>query len=72
MARLLQPAEATQLLKPETVAQRLGVSLATVRKWVFLRRLPVVRVGRAVRVRAEDLEALIRAGYEPLARKRRR
>ena len=61
----------TRLLKPAEVATRLAVSQTTVRKWIFLRKLPVVRVGRAVRVREEDLEALIRFGYQPLRDERR-
>lgn len=61
----------TKLLKPLEVAERLSVSPLTVRKWIFAKRLPVVRVGRSVRVREEDLEALIRLGYEPLAPVRR-
>ncbi len=61
----------TRLLKPAEVATRLAVSQTTVRKWIFLRKLPVVRVGRTVRVREEDLEALIRLGYQPLRDERR-
>ncbi len=61
----------TKLLKPEEVAERLSVSPLTVRKWIFSKRIPVVRIGRAVRVREEDLEALVRFGYESLAPTRR-
>lgn len=56
----------TKLLKAGEVAERLGLSPLTVRKWIFERRLPVVRIGRAVRVREEDVEALIRFGLQPL------
>ncbi len=56
----------TKLLRISDVADRLAVSPLTVRKWVFQKRLPIVRVGRAVRVREEDLDALVRLGYEPL------
>lgn len=62
----------TKLIKPTEVAERLAVSPATVRKWIFAGRLPTVRLGRAVRVREEDIETLIRIGYAPLRRGGRR
>ena len=55
----------TKLLTPNEVANRLSVSPLTVRKWIFLKRLPVVRLGRSVRIREEDAESLIRQGYMP-------
>ena len=54
------------LLKTEDVARLLGVSPLTVRAWVFQRLLPVVRLGRAVRFKPEDIERIQRKG---LARK---
>ena len=58
----------TKLLKAGEVAERLAVSPVTVRKWIFAGRLPTVRLGRAVRVKEEDIEALVRMGYKPVAR----
>jgi excisionase family DNA binding protein len=52
----------TKLLKPNEVAVHLSVALATVRKWIHEGRLPVVRLGRAVRIREEDCDALPRSG----------
>lgn len=56
----------TQLLKKREVAARLGVAEGTIEKWIYLKRLPVVRIGRAVRIKAEDLEAAIQMGYTPV------
>lgn len=56
----------TRLLRVPEVAERLGLQPSTVRKMIYLRHLPVVRpTKRAVRVREEDVEALIRVGYRP-------
>ncbi len=56
----------TQLLKKREVAARLGVAEGTIEKWIYQKRLPVVRIGRAVRIKAEDLEATIQMGYTPV------
>ena len=61
----------TRLLRVEEAAQLLGLQPATVRRMIREHRLPVVRPtgARAVRVREEDVEALIRVGYRPAATK---
>lgn len=53
------------LLKIAEAAQRLALSPATLRAWIGKGHLPVVRLGRAVRVKADDVDALIRFGYKP-------
>ena len=50
-----------KLLTVKEAAEVLSCSEAGIRKWVYQRRLPVVRVGRLVRVRATDLEAFVQA-----------
>ena len=50
-----------QLLTPQEAAERLGTSLRFVRRLVFQRRIPYVKVGRHVRIAARDLDAFIRA-----------
>ncbi len=60
----------TKLLNITEVAERLAVSPLTIRKWVFEQRLPVVRVGRSVRIREQDLEALVSFGFQPARRGR--
>jgi excisionase family DNA binding protein len=53
-----------ELLRAKEAAQFLNVSENTIRMWIWQRRLPVVRLGRAVRLRREDLEELIERGRE--------
>jgi excisionase family DNA binding protein len=48
-----------KLLTVKEAAELLGVSEAGIRKWVYQRRLPIVKVGRLVRVRVTDLEAFV-------------
>jgi len=58
-----------RLLRIEEVASRLNLKPATVRKMIYQHDLPCVRpTKRAVRVREEDVEALIRVGYQPRPR----
>jgi excisionase family DNA binding protein len=52
------------LLKTKEAAQLLNLSENTIRQWIWQRRLPVVRIGRAVRLRREDLEQLIERNHE--------
>jgi excisionase family DNA binding protein len=54
-----------QLLTVKEAAQRLACSEAAVRRWLYQRRLPAVKVGRLVRLRAKDLEAVITKGVRP-------
>ncbi len=63
-----------RLLRVDEVADRLGLRPSTIRKLIYRSELPIVRpTKRAVRVREEDVEALIRMGYQParVAEKRR-
>jgi excisionase family DNA binding protein len=54
-----------ELLTVNKAAEHLGISPATIRRWIFCRRIGVVKLGRAVRLRSEDIEALAKAGYRP-------
>lgn len=47
-------------------AARLGLKEATIRRRILDRRLPYVKVGRAVRVPIEAIEELIATGYRPV------
>jgi excisionase family DNA binding protein len=53
-----------ELLRAKEAAQFLNVSENTVRMWIWQRRLPVVRLGRAVRLRRQDLEEIIERNRE--------
>lgn len=54
-----------RLLTVEEAAERLNVSVRNIRHQIFQRRLPVVKIGRLVRVDERDLEALIERGRVP-------
>lgn len=54
-----------QLYSLPEAAGILGISISTMRSWVWMRRIEVVRVGRSVRVRKDTLEALVNAGSVP-------
>jgi len=63
----------SRLLRVEEVAERLGLRPSTVRKLIYLRRLPVVRpTPRSVRCREADIDAIIQRGYEASFPQRRR
>ena len=51
-----------QLLTIPEAATLLALTPATLRKWRAQRRLPVVKLGRAVRVRLADVERLVQVG----------
>jgi excisionase family DNA binding protein len=65
-----------KLLTPQEAAEQLGISLRFVRRLIFERRIPFIKVGRYVRIAASDLDAFIAAGRievgsEPHSPKRR-
>lgn len=51
-----------QLVTVKQAAQLLACSEAAIRKWLYQRRLPVVKIGRLTRLRLGDLEALVAKG----------
>lgn len=58
-----------RLLRPDECAERLGLKVATIRKMIYRREIPVVRpTKRAVRVREDDIDEIIRRGYQPARR----
>lgn len=58
---------ASKLLRISEAADRLGLKPATIRKMLYRRELPVVRpTKRAVRIKEEDIEALIKRRYTPV------
>ena len=48
-----------QLLTVPQVAEQFQVTAQTIRNWIDGGALPAVRVGRAFRVRSEDVDALL-------------
>jgi len=49
-----------RMLKPQEVAERLNVSVRTVRIWLWKGVLKGVKIGRVWRVREKDLEDFIK------------
>jgi excisionase family DNA binding protein len=55
-----------RLLRIEEAAHLLGLQPSTIRKLIYLRQIPAIRpTKRAVRIREEDVQALMRVGYRP-------
>lgn len=53
-----------KLLNAEEAAERLGIKLSTVRRWILIRKIGTVRVGdRAIRIPESALEKLL--SYRP-------
>ena len=58
--------------RPRTVAEaadELGLSVYTIRAWIASRRIGHIRLGRAIRVPADELRRILEAGTVPAARK---
>jgi excisionase family DNA binding protein len=51
-----------QLVTVKEAAALLSCSEAAIRKWIYQRRLPCVKVGRLTRLRQSDIEALVSDG----------
>ncbi len=52
------------LLTVQDAAKYLAVSVSTVYGWVWQRRIPFVKIGRAVRFDPRDLEAFVEASKQ--------
>ena len=48
-----------RMLGAAEIAEKLGMSVSTIRKWVNFGFIPHVKLGRAVRFREKDVEAWI-------------
>lgn len=51
-----------RLVSVDTLAAKLEISPATIRDWVFERRIPFVKVGRSVRFDEGEIEAWVSQG----------
>ena len=59
--------------QPRTVgeaARELNLKPGTMRAWIAQRRIGHVRLGRAVRIPAAEIQRLLKAGYVPPERSR--
>ena len=62
--RTLEDLKNSTLIPVMLVPERIPVSLATVRAWIFQGKLPVVRIGRKVFIRKEVLEKIEIGGLD--------
>ena len=53
------------LLSIPQFAAALGVTVACIRRWLLERKIACVKVGRLVRIPAEELDRLIAEGLRP-------
>ena len=58
------------LLTVEEFADQLRVTRACVRKWILMRNVGVVKVGRLVRLRSSELRRIVEEGSRPRAEPR--
>ena len=58
------------LLTVEEFADQLRVTRACVRKWILMRKVGVVKVGRLVRLRSSELRRIVDEGSRPRAEPR--
>ena len=64
-SRTDRPDVKTRLLDVREAAAVLGVKPSTMYKWAYERRIATVKIGRALRFRESDIEALIRRSTRP-------
>jgi hypothetical protein len=65
--RSLEELKNSTLIPVMLVPERIPVSIATVRAWIFQGKLPVVRIGRLVFIRKEVLEKIEMGGFEAIS-----
>jgi excisionase family DNA binding protein len=58
----------SQLLKIEEAADRLRVSVRNIRHQIYRRKIPIVKIGRLVRIDERDLQDFIERGRIPAER----
>ena len=66
--RTLEDLKNSTLIPVMLVPERIPVSLATVRAWIFQGKLPVVKIGRMVFIRKEVLEKIEMEGLEAVSK----
>ena len=65
--RSLEELKNSTLIPVMLVPERIPVSIATVRAWIFQGKLPVIRIGRLVFIRKEVLEKIEMGGFEDIS-----
>jgi excisionase family DNA binding protein len=60
--------EKLNFLTAEEFADQLGITLACARRWLLIRKISHVKLGRLVRIPASEADRLIREGLVPARR----
>ncbi len=60
-----QNGDKQELLTFREISDWIKVKVPTLRKWAAQRKMPVVRIGRGLRVPAKWVSEQIQAGYQP-------
>lgn len=55
----------SKLLNVAEFADVVGLSPKTIRQWVWTRRVPYIRIGRAIRFRPETAAEILKRGEVP-------
>lgn len=58
-----------RLLTLKDAAEELGLAQVTLRAWAARRKIAIVRLGRAIRVPADEIQRLINDGLIPALRR---
>jgi len=53
------------LMRVSEAARKLNLEESTLRKWIFQKRIPTVKLGRSIRLKESDITALIEQGTSP-------
>jgi excisionase family DNA binding protein len=55
------PMQETNLIDINELARRLSIPKGTLYNWVYLRRIPFVKLGRALRFNPKEIERIVRS-----------
>jgi excisionase family DNA binding protein len=66
----MQTAKTRALLTVDEAAEQLAIKRPTVRAWMARRKIGYVRLGRAVRIPASEIDRLLEQGTVPAVRAR--
>lgn len=61
----MEPKSSRRMLTVDEAAQQLGLSPATIRMWVWRRKIEHTRIGRSVRINSAVVEELLERGTVP-------
>jgi len=52
-----------RLLRAEEAADKLSLKVSTIRRWILEKRLPTVKLGRAIRIPEDAINKIIADAY---------